>query len=177
MKILIHPMKSFIVTSWIHNIASIGKSEQVVTWFLNLIFQHENDGGVGNFSNCSSDICFLCCPTIEFCGMSTSIDELMFDGLVANVGIGIVPLFCSSSLAKEVLVPVACGTDPVSLLVSYNGEFLDDDFGTDQKYKIDYQKRFLVIQMYQMANVCRGSSWNGNLESLVTDWERKTNFH
>ena len=125
--------ESFISTSLIHNIASDGKSEQVVTWFLNLIFQHENDCGVGNLSNCSSDICFLCCPTIEFCGMSTGINELMFDGFVANVGIEIVPLFCSSSLAKEISFPVVCGTDPVSLLVSYNGEFLDDDFGTDQK--------------------------------------------
>ena len=47
--------------------------------------------------------------------MSTGINELIFDGFVANVGIGIVPLFCSASLAKEVSVPVVCGTDPVSL--------------------------------------------------------------
>ena len=50
-----------------------------------------------------------------FCGISTSIDELMVDGLLANIGIGIVPLFCSSSLAKEVPVPIARGTDSVSL--------------------------------------------------------------
>ena len=42
----------------------------------------------------------------------------MVDGLVANVGIGIVPLFCSSSLAKEVPIPIAGGTDSVSLRVS-----------------------------------------------------------
>ena len=35
---------STISTSLIHNTASDGKSEQVVTWFLNLIFQHENGG-------------------------------------------------------------------------------------------------------------------------------------
>ena len=39
----------------------------------------------------------------------------MVDGLLANVSIGIVPLIRSSSLAKEVPVPIACGTDPVSL--------------------------------------------------------------
>ena len=68
---------------------------------------------------------------MEFCGISTGIIELMVDGLLASVGIGIVPLFCSSSLARKVPVPIVCGTDPVSL-VSYNGEFLDDDFGTNQ---------------------------------------------
>ena len=45
-------------------------------------------------------------------------NELMVDGILANVGIGIVLLFCSSSLVKEVPVPVACGTDPVSLGVA-----------------------------------------------------------
>ena len=33
--------ESTISTSLIHNVASDGKSEQVVTWFLNLIFQHQ----------------------------------------------------------------------------------------------------------------------------------------
>ena len=110
--------ESTISTSLIHNKASNGKSEQVVTWFLNLIFQHKHVEGLGNLSSCNSDICCLCCPTIEFCGISTGINELMVDGRLANVGIGIVPLFCSSSLAKEVRVPVACGTDSVSLGVA-----------------------------------------------------------
>ena len=117
-----------------------------------------------------------CCPTIEFSGMSTGKNELVVDGLLANVGIGIVPLFRSSSFAKELPVPIACGTDSFSLWVSCDGEFLDDDFETNQMKKIDYQKRFPVFQtpsMYQMANVCRGSAWNENLESLV-DWKRKT---
>ena len=95
--------------------ASEGTSEQVVTWFLNLIFQHENVEGVGNSSICSSDICCLCCPNMEFCRISTGNNELMVDGLLADVGIGIVPSIRSSSLAKEVPVPIACGTDTVSL--------------------------------------------------------------
>ena len=107
--------ESTISTSLIHNIAWDGKSEQVVTWFLNLIFHTKNDRGAGNLSNCSSDICCLSCPTKEFCGKSIGIVELIVDGLLANVGIGIVPLFCSSSLAERVSVPVACGTDPRSL--------------------------------------------------------------
>ena len=53
-----------------------------------------------------------------FCGMSTGNNELMVDGLLANIGIGIVPLCCSSSLSKEVNVPLARGTDAVSLRVS-----------------------------------------------------------
>ena len=47
--------------------------------------------------NCSSDISCLCCPTIEFCGKSTGIVELIVDGLPAIVGIGVVPLKCLSA--------------------------------------------------------------------------------
>ena len=43
--------ESTISTSLIHDIASEGKSEQELTWVLNLIFQHENDECVGNLSN------------------------------------------------------------------------------------------------------------------------------
>ena len=63
--------ESTISTSLIHDMASEGKSEQAETCFLNLIFHHQNVEGVGNLSNCSSDICCLCCTAIEFCGMST----------------------------------------------------------------------------------------------------------
>ena len=52
-------------------------------------------------SNCSFDICCLCCPTIEFCGISAGVHELEVDGLPANVGMRIVPLFCLSSLVKK----------------------------------------------------------------------------
>ena len=47
--------------------------------------------------------------------MSTCIDELTVDCLVANVGIEIMPSFCSSSFAKEVPVPISRGTESVSL--------------------------------------------------------------
>ena len=42
-------------------------------------------------------------------------NELVVDGLLANVGIGTVTPICSSSPVKEVPVPIACGTDPVFL--------------------------------------------------------------
>ena len=93
--------ESTISTSLIHNMTSDKKSEQVVAWFLNRIFQHKNVESVGNLSNYSSDICCLCCPTLEFCGILTGENELMVDGLLANVGIGIVPLIRSSSLATS----------------------------------------------------------------------------
>ena len=83
--------ESTISTSLIHNIASDGRSEQVVTWFLNLIFQHRNEECVGSLSSYNSDICCLCCPTMEFCGIPTDIVELAVNGFGANVGIGIVP--------------------------------------------------------------------------------------
>ena len=64
----------------------------------------------------------------------------MVDGLPANVSIGIVPLFCLSSPAEE--VPVLLLVELIlSLLVMYNSEFLDNDFGTNQRLNIDYQKR------------------------------------
>ena len=47
--------------------------------FWNLIFQMKNDWRFRNLSNCSSDSCCLCCPTIRFCGISTGIDELIVD--------------------------------------------------------------------------------------------------
>ena len=97
-------------STMIHNIASDGKSEQVVRFF-----HIQNAWGSGNLSNCSSDICCLCCPTKEFCGNPTGINELTVDGLPATVSIGIVSLFCLSSLAKRVPDPVACGIDPRSL--------------------------------------------------------------
>ena len=50
-----------------------------------------------------------------FCGISTGVKELMVDGLLANIGSGIVPFFCSSSLAKEVPVTIVRGTNSVSL--------------------------------------------------------------
>ena len=80
-------------------------------------------------SNCSSEICCLCLPTIEFCGTPTGITELIVDGLLSNVGIGIVSLLCLSSLAKRV-------PDPVELIlvlfVVCKGEFLDDDLWVNQ---------------------------------------------
>ena len=41
--------ESTISTSLIHNIASEGKSEQELTWVLNLIFQYITDDGVENY--------------------------------------------------------------------------------------------------------------------------------
>ena len=82
--------ESAISTSLIHNIAADGKSEPFETSVLNRVFHTKNDAGVGNLSNCNSYICCLCCPTIGFCGNSTGIVELVVNGFVANVGIGIV---------------------------------------------------------------------------------------
>ena len=65
--------ESTITTSLIHNIESEGKSDQELTWVLNLIFQNIDDDGVVNLSNGNSDICGLCCPAIEFYGISADI--------------------------------------------------------------------------------------------------------
>ena len=64
----------------------------------------------------------------------------MVDGLLANVGIGIVSLLCLSSLAKSVpkLYPVEL---ILVLFVVRTGEVLDDDLGVNQTWKIDYKKR------------------------------------
>ena len=53
--------ESTISTSLIHDISFEGKSEQEVAWVLTLIFQYENDDGLGNFPNWCSDICSLRC--------------------------------------------------------------------------------------------------------------------
>ena len=143
--------KSTISTSLIHNIASNGKSEQVVTWFLKRIF--------------------LCCPTIEFCGKSTSVAELVVNGFVANVGIGIVPWISLSSLVWIVFVIPASGTA---------SRFLCTSSDWIKRRKLISKKRFPVIQidsMYQMSSVCRGWPKNENSESSQVDWKRETTFH
>ena len=63
---------------------------------------------------------------MEFCGNSTGIVELTVDGLLANVGIGIVPLFCLSSLLRKespTLFPVEL---ILVLFVVHKGEFPDE---------------------------------------------------
>ena len=143
-------IESTISTSVIHNIASMGKSEKkVVTWFLNLIFQHKIDDGVGNLPNWSSGICCLCCPTIDLCGISTGTQELTVSGLLANIGIGIVLPILSSSLATGL-------------------PSLDLVFVMTRVSNVDLEKRFRVVQMdsmFQVASVCcceqpRSWTWN-----------------
>ena len=86
--------ESTISTSLILQIASEEKSEQELTWVLNLIFQHENVEGVRNLSNLS-----LCCTAMEFCGISAGRKEFMVDGLPADIGIGIVLPIRSSQVS------------------------------------------------------------------------------
>ena len=113
-RISIRPMNRSSLLLWSTTQPPMQKSEQAVTWFFNLIFQHKDVEGVGNLSNWSSGICCLCCPTIVFCGISTGNNELMADGLLANVGIGTVPFFRSSPLTTRVPSPICIGTDPAA---------------------------------------------------------------
>ena len=53
--------------------------------------------------------------TIEFCGISTGLKELMVGGLRAIVGIGIVLPIRSSSLATSLPVLMSAGASPVAL--------------------------------------------------------------
>ena len=70
-------------------------------------FHTKKDCGSANLSNWNSDIC----PTMKLCGNSTgSIKELAVDGLVANVGIGVVPWFSVSSPVWKVFVLPFTGT-------------------------------------------------------------------
>ena len=92
----------------------------------------------------------------------------MVDGLLANVGIGIVPLIRSSYLAKEVPVQSLvekilslslCRTKVNSLMMI---------LGRVKCRKLIPKNIFHVIQTYsmcQVTSVCRGSAWNENLES------------
>ena len=61
------------------------KSEQVVTRFLNLIFQHKNDCGVGNFLELQLRYLMSLLSNMVFFGISTDIDELIVDGIPASV--------------------------------------------------------------------------------------------
>ena len=114
---------------------------------------------------------------MEFCGNSTGVNELIVDGLLANVRIGIVFLFCLSSLLRKESPTLQLEELILVLFVVRQSEFLKEDLGVNQTWKNDYQKRFPVIPMYSMcsgAGVCRGSAQNENLESRLVDWKRKT---
>ena len=119
--------ESTISTSLIHDIASEVKSEQI-----------ESHG-------------------FEFYlplrGISTGLQDLMVDGLVANVGIGI-PIR-SSSLATGAPVLMSTRT-----------------FVMTQVSNVDLQTRFPVIQidsMCQVASICRSLALSVVLESLLVD--------
>ena len=62
--------------------------------------------------NAFSNICYLSCPTVELCGISTGTKELIVGGLLANVGIGIVLPILSSSLATSLFVLISAGASP-----------------------------------------------------------------
>ena len=50
----------------------------------------------------------------------------------------------------------------------------------NQTWKIDFQKRFPVIQIdstCRAAICCRGQAWTWNSESVHVDWKRKKTFH
>ena len=64
----------------------------------------KNVEGVRNLLNWSPDMCSLCCTAIECCGISAVNKEFMVDGLLANIGIGVVLPFRSYPLATGSLV-------------------------------------------------------------------------
>ena len=94
--------ESTISPSVIHNKASDGKSEQVVSWFLNFIIQHKNVEGVGELVELQFRHLLTLLSNHRILLNIHWRNELTVDGLLAHVGIGIVPLILSSSLAKEV---------------------------------------------------------------------------
>ena len=49
---------------------------RTATCVLNHIFNTQNDCGQGKLSNCKSDICCLCCPTMWLCGNFTGIKRI-----------------------------------------------------------------------------------------------------
>ena len=65
---------------------------------------------------------------MEFCRNSTGIVELIVDGVLANVGIGIVSLFCVTSCER---CPQPCSLLVVMVIfvpfLASKSEFIDDD--------------------------------------------------
>ena len=103
-------------TSLIHHIASDSELDQALTWFLNLIFRHENVEGVGNLSKWSSEISSFCWSTMYFCGYTPSAGKRGFlvDGLPASLGVEKVFLFCSSFQATGLSVLGRTGSPSVA---------------------------------------------------------------
>ena len=112
-------------------------------------------------------------------GISAGKKEFMVDGLPADIGIGVVLQLRSSLLATSLPVLTCTGIPPVALC-SYSEEFLDKVSVMNRLLLVDCQKSFPTSQsnsVYQIAGFGRGSTWIDDLERLLADWERETNFH
>ena len=66
------------------------------------------------------------------CGISTGINEFMVDGLLANVGIGNVPLFFARHLLRKSSLSLLFVELILSLSMSHNYEHLEKNFGANQ---------------------------------------------
>ena len=158
--------ESTISDSLIHNKASDGKSEQVVTWcFESFSPIYENVEDAVNLCICCSDICCLCTGNVE----------VMVDGLLANLGIGIVSgsqifISCARISCTNMHWNRSCNT-----LVSWSDEFLENDFGMNRMWK-------LITKTFSCCpDVFHVSSGNllsrPSIERELGDWKRKTISH
>ena len=98
----------------------------------------------------------------------------MVDGLLANIGVGIVPLFGSWSLAKGSLFLLL-----VELILTIMNSLKKISRRTKSR-KLITNQRFPLIQIdsiCQAAIFCRGWAWHENSESSKIDWKRETTFH
>ena len=170
---------STISTSLIHNVASEEEPEQALTQVLNLIFQLGNAEGLENLSNGSSVICSLCCTAIEFCGISIGKKELMVDGFLANLGVGIVSRCRSSLLATGFRVLSRTGFPLVAFWFqewSIPWQGVDDESITARGLPKNVSLRTKQNSMYQIADFGRGSASQKDLEQLPVDREREIIF-
>ena len=96
--------------------ASEGKSEQELAWVLNLIFQYKNDDGVENFTELKLGYlwCFAVQP-LNSVELPLVRKNFMVDGLLADIGIGVVLPILSSPPATGHPVLTCTGIAPVAL--------------------------------------------------------------
>ena len=103
----------------------------------------------------------------------------MVDGLLANIGVGIVSRFLSSLLATGFPVYLALGFH-LQHFNSKSEAFLDKVSMTNRLLHVCRQKRFPMHpanSMHQVAISGRGSAFHQDLERLPVDWERVKIFH
>ena len=92
-------------------------------------------------------ICWLCCPTTQFCGTSTGCLELVVNGLDAKHRHWNCAIFCPSFTCQTCFCLRISEVLLLDFCARFQMNFFEENFWVNQTWKIDVQKRFPAIRI------------------------------